>query len=191
MKYSDAIFKNFISLFISSTRKMWLGDADMKAHDNVRTAHWHYLSCSPKLSSCCCCLVAKSCPTPCDPMNCSRPGFPVLHLLSELAQTHVRWVCDAIQPSRPLLSPSPPALNLSQQQGLFQWVSSSHQVAKVIGASASASVPPIQGWFSFRIDWFGFLHVQGASLVAQMVRGLATANYPSISFLPLSRNCIS
>ena len=65
-------------------------------------------------------------------MDCSMPGFPVLHQLLELAQTHVHRVGDAIQPSHPLSSPSPPALNLSQHQGLFQGVSSSHQVAKVL-----------------------------------------------------------
>ena len=61
-------------------------------------------------------------------MDCSTPGLPVHHQLPELVQTHVHWVGDAIQPSHPLSSPSPPALNLSQHQGLFQWVSSSHQV---------------------------------------------------------------
>ena len=66
------------------------------------------------------------------PMDCSMTGFPVHHQLPELAQTHVRQVSDAIQPSHPLLSPSPPALNLSQHQGLFQRVTSSHQVAKVL-----------------------------------------------------------
>ena len=76
--------------------------------------------------------VAQSCPTLCDPMNRSRPGLPVHHQLPEFAQTYVHRVGDAIQPSHPLLSPSPPALNLSQHQGLFQWVSSSHQVAKVL-----------------------------------------------------------
>ena len=76
--------------------------------------------------------VAQSCPTLCDPMDCSTPGFPVHHQLPELAQTHVHWVSDAIQPSHPLSSLSPPAFNLSQHQGLFQWVSSSHQVAKVL-----------------------------------------------------------
>ena len=81
----------------------------------------------------CCCSVAQSCPTLCNPMDCNMPGFPVLHHLPELAQTHVHWIGDAIQPSHPLLSPSPPALNLSQHQGLFQWVSSSHQVATVLG----------------------------------------------------------
>ena len=76
--------------------------------------------------------VAQSCPTLCDPMNHSTPGLPVHHQLPEFTQTHVHQVGDAIQPSRPLSSPSPPAPNLSQHQGLFQWVSSSHQVAKVL-----------------------------------------------------------
>ena len=76
--------------------------------------------------------VAYSCLTLCDPMNHSTPGLPVHHQLLESSQTHVHWVRDAIQPSHPLLSPSPPALNLSQHQGLFQWASSSHQVAKVL-----------------------------------------------------------
>ena len=75
--------------------------------------------------------VAQSCPTLCNPTDCSTPGVPVHHWLPELAETHVHWVGDAIQPSRLLLSPSP-ALNLSQHQGLFQWVSFSHQVAKVL-----------------------------------------------------------
>ena len=76
--------------------------------------------------------VAQSCPTFCDPMHCSTPGLPVHHQLLEFTQTHLHRVSDVIQPSHPLSSPSPPAFNLSQQQGLFQWVSSSHQVAKVL-----------------------------------------------------------
>ena len=76
--------------------------------------------------------VAQLCPTLCSPMDCSTPGFTVHHQLPELAQTHVCWVGDAIQPCHPLSSPSAPAFNLSQHQGLFQWVSSSHQVAKVL-----------------------------------------------------------
>ena len=79
-----------------------------------------------------CCSVAQLCPNLCYPMDCSAPGFPVLHHLPELAQTHVHWVSDAIQPSHPLLSPSPPAFSLSQHEGLFQWISSSHQVTKVL-----------------------------------------------------------
>ena len=76
--------------------------------------------------------VAQLCLTLCNPMNHSTPGLPVHHQLLESTQTFVHWVGDAIQPSYPLSSPSPPALNLSQDQGLFQWVSSSHQVAKVL-----------------------------------------------------------
>ena len=76
--------------------------------------------------------VAQSCPTLCDPMKRSPPGLPVNHQLPEFTQTHVHRVSDAIQPSHPLSSPSPPAPNPSQHQGLFQWVTSSHEVAKVL-----------------------------------------------------------
>ena len=76
--------------------------------------------------------VAQSCPILSDPMDCSTPGLPVHHQLPEFTQTHVHWVGDAIQPSHPLSSPSPLAFSLSQHQGLFQWVSSSHQVAKIL-----------------------------------------------------------
>ena len=76
--------------------------------------------------------VAQSCLTLCDPVNCHTPGLPVHHQLLEFIQTHVHWVGDAIQPFHPLSSPSPPSLNLSQHQGLFKWVSSLHQVAKVL-----------------------------------------------------------
>ena len=76
--------------------------------------------------------VAQSCPTLCNPMNRSTPGLPVHHQLPEFTQTHVHRVGDAIQPSHPLSSPSPPAPNPSQHQGLFQWVNSSHEVAKVL-----------------------------------------------------------
>ena len=68
----------------------------------------------------------------CNPMDCSTPGLPVHHQLPECTETHVHWVGDAIQPSHPSLSPSPPAFNLSQHQGLFKWVRSLHQVAKVL-----------------------------------------------------------
>ena len=76
--------------------------------------------------------VAKLCPTLCDPMNHSMPGLPVHHQLPEFTQTHVHRVSDAIQPSHPLSSPSPPARNPSQHQSLFQWVNSLHEVAKVL-----------------------------------------------------------
>ena len=86
----------------------------------------------------CCCSVTKLCPTLWDPMDCSTPGFPVLHHLPEIMQTHVHWVSDAIQPSRPLLSHSP-AFSLCQRQGLFQLVGS-------IAASASVLPMNIQCW---------------------------------------------
>ena len=92
--------------------------------------------------------VTQSCLTLCDPMDCSTLGTG-LHQLQELAQTRVHWVWDAIKLSHPLSSPSPPAFNHSQHQGLFKWVSCLHQVAKVFEFSASASALPmnIQDWF--------------------------------------------
>ena len=107
--------------------------------------------------------VAHSCPTLCDPMDCSMPGFPVHCQLLEFTQTHVHWVGDAIQPSYPLSSPSPPAFNLFHHQGLFQWVSSSNQMGQSTGVLASTSVLPVntQDWSPFRMDWLDLLAVQG------------------------------
>ena len=87
--------------------------------------------------------VAQSCPTLCNPMDCSTPGLSVHHQLPEFTQTHVHWVGDTIQPSHPLSSPSP-ALNLSHHQGLFKWVSSSHQVAKVLECQLQHRDNPVQ-----------------------------------------------
>ena len=92
----------------------------------------HQGSLSKVLSSVQFSSVAQACPTLCDPMNCSTPGLPVHHQLPEFTQTHVHRVGDAIQPSYPLSSPSLPAPNPSQHQSLFQWVNSSHEVAKVL-----------------------------------------------------------
>ena len=89
--------------------------------------------------SSCCCTVAKLSLTLCDPMDCSTPGFSVLHYLWEVAQTHVHWISDAIQPSHPLSSPSPPAFSPFQHQRLFPWVSSLHEVAKYWSFSYSIS----------------------------------------------------
>ena len=108
--------------------------------------------------------VSQLCPTLCDPMNHSMPGFPVHHQLPESTQTHVHWVGDAIQPSHPLVSPSPPALNLSHHQGLFKWVSSSHQVAKTLGASASTSDLPMNTWDWFPLGWTGCISLQSKGL---------------------------
>ena len=94
--------------------------------------------------------VAQLCSTLCSPTNCSTPGFPVHHQRPELTQTHVHWVSDAIQPSHPLSSPSPPAFNLSRHQGVYQWVSSSHQVAKILEFQLqhqSFQWMNIQDWF--------------------------------------------
>ena len=112
--------------------------------------HWYGKSC---LYDYFCCSVIKLCLTLCNTVNRSMPAFLVLHYLPEFAQTHVHWVSDAIQPSHPLLSAFPPASNPSQHQGLFQWVSSSHQVAKYW--SFSFSISPFNeypGLISFRID---------------------------------------
>ena len=105
--------------------------------------------------------VAQLCPTLCNPMDCSTPGLPVHHQLPEFTQTHVHWVGDAIQPSHPLLSPSPPAFNLSQHQVLFQWVSSLHQVAKYWSFSFNISPPNEYPGLIFRTGWLDLLAVQG------------------------------
>ena len=107
--------------------------------------------------------VAQSCQTLCDPMNHSTPGLPVHHQLPDFTQTHIHQVGDAIQPSHPLSSPSPPAPNPSQHQGLFQWVNSSHEVAKVL-VSASASVLPMntQDWSP--LGWTGWISLQSKGL---------------------------
>ena len=94
------------------------------------------------------------------PHELQHARHPCPSLYPEFAQSHVLWVSDAIQPSHPLSSSSPPAFNLCQHHGLFQWVSSSHQLAKVLGVSVSASVLPvnIQGWFP--LGWTGLISLQ-------------------------------
>ena len=117
---------------------------------------------SKKPSSCC--LVTKSCPTLCDPVNCSTPGFPVFHYLLEPTQTHVHWVGDAIQPSHPLSSPSSLALSLSQHQSfLMSWLFTSG--GQRIGSSAPASVLPmnIQNWFPLGLTGLISLQSKGLS----------------------------
>ena len=111
----------------------------------------------------CCCSVAKLCPILCNLMDCSTPGFPVLHYLQEFAQTHIHWVSDATQPSQPLSSASPLAFSLSQHQSLFF-----NELALCIrwpkSWSFSFHISPsneCSGLISFRIDWFDLLAVQG------------------------------
>ena len=114
------------------------------------------------LYSCCCFSFAQSRLTLCDPMDCSTPGFPVLHHRPDLAQTHVHRVGDAIQPSHPLSPPSPPIFSHSQHQGLFQWVALCIQWPEYW--SVSFSISPSNEYFgltSSRIDWLDLLAVQG------------------------------
>ena len=118
-------------------------------------------------------------------MDCSMPGFPVHHQLLELTQTHVHSVSDAIQPPHPLSSWSPPAFNLSQNQGLFQWVSSSHQVAKVLEFQLQYQSSQWIFWLiSFRIDWFDLLAVQGTlKSLLQHHSSKASILWPSAFFI--------
>ena len=104
--------------------------------------------------------VAQSCLILFDPMNRSMLGFSVRHQLPEFTQSHVHWVCDAIQPSHPLSSPSPPTFHLPQHQDLFYWVSSSHQVAKVL--EFQLQHPSFQWILRSNFHW--------SSLVAQLVK---------------------
>ena len=112
------------------------------------------LVCTPYLMMIFSFVVVQSCLTLCNPMNCNMPGFPTLHHLLEFPQIHVHWVSDTIQPSHPLLSPFPPAFNLSQHQDLFQRVSS-HQVAKYGCFSFTISWRMVNEW----IVWTNFLEV--------------------------------
>ena len=108
--------------------------------------------------------VVQSCPALWEPVDCSMPDLPVHRQLPEFTQTHVHWVGDAIQPSHLLSSPSPPAFNLSQYQGLFKWVSFFASGGQSIGVSISASVLPmnIQGWFP--LGWTGWISLQSKGL---------------------------
>ena len=98
--------------------------------------------------------VSQLCPTLCDPMICSTPGLPVHHQLPEFTQTHADRVGDAIQPSHPLSSPSPPAPSPSQHQGLFQWVNSLHEVAKVLDSLYFWDF--FCNWLLTKVFWFFF-----------------------------------
>ena len=131
-----------------------------------------------------CSSVAQSCLTLCDPMDCSMPDFPVHHQLSELTQIHVHHISDAIQPSHPLSSPSPPsAFNLSQHQGLFQGVSS-HQVAKLLEFQLQHQ--SFQWIFSTDFLSDGLVGSPGSPRNSQES---STPQFKSINFLLLSFLC--
>jgi len=127
-------------------------DAKRAGWDGLGDRGWHIYT-SVQFRS-----VAQSCPTLCDPMNHSTPGLPVHHQLLEFTQTHVHWVSDAIQPSHPLLSPSPPALNIFPMSQLFA------SGCQSIGVSASISVPPMntQDWSP--LGWTGWISLQSMGL---------------------------
>ena len=134
------------------------------------------------------CSDTKLCLTLCDPMDCSTSGFPVLHYLPEFAQTLVPWVGDALQPSHPLSSPSPPAFNPSQHQGPFQSVGSSYQVPKYW--SFSFSISPSNEYselISFRTDWFNLLAVQG-TLKSLLQHHSSKASFLQCSAFRVSQN---
>ena len=170
-KCLSVYYKMIFTLFFSYTyphlwelQKTWPFSAkDYSGHSPVFPFWKGGCELSVQFSSFQLILVAQSCPIICNAMNCSTPGLPVHHQLPEFIETHVHWVRDAIQPSHPLSSPSP-ALNLSQHRGLFKWVSSSHQVAKVLEFQLqhwkdSSNEHP--GLISFRMDWLDLLAVQG------------------------------
>ena len=117
-------------------------------------------------------------------MSCSMPGLPVHPQLLELAQTHVHWVGDAIQPSHPPSPASPPALNLSQHQSLFQWVSSSLQVARVLEFQLQHQ-PSLEcsGLISFRMDWLDLPEVQGTLQESSPTQQFKCINSLALSFL--------
>ena len=108
--------------------------------------------------------VTQLCQTLCDPMDCSMAGFPVHHQLPEPTQTHVLWVGDAIQPSHPLLSPSPSAFSLSQHQGLFKWVSSLNQVAIVLKLQLQHQSFQWIIRDCFPLGWTGWISLQSKGL---------------------------
>ena len=131
---------------------------------------WHLEKSDHVTNPVLCCmlyLVAQLCLTLCNPMNSSMPGLPVHHQLPGSTQTQVHWIGDAIQPSHPLSSPYPPALNLSQHQGLFKWVSSSLMTLAIRWPkywSFSFNISPSNeypGLISFRTDWLDLFAVQG------------------------------
>ena len=122
--WSNVLFKAIVFLLIFCLDDIAIGKTGVLKSPKIvvllSVSHFQFSS------------VAWSCPTLCDPMDCSTPVLLVHQQLPVFTQTHVHWVSDAIQPSHPLLSPSPPTFNLSQHQGLFRWIISLHQVAKLL-----------------------------------------------------------
>ena len=156
-----------ILIMLTQNRAPWCMNVENKA-DCIKIASKKAGKKYGKISSLPCCSVTKSCLILGNPVDCSMPGFPALHYLLEFAQTHVHWVGDATWASHFLLLPSPPALNYSQQQGLFQWVGSLHQVAKVLKLQLQHQPFQcifIQVWFPLRLTGLvSFLSKGGSRL---------------------------
>ena len=133
--------------------------------------------------TCCCCSVTQLCLT-CDAMDCSMPGFPLFHRLPELAQTHVYWVSDAIQPSHSLLSPFPPAFNLSQQRVFSNESALCIRWPKYWHFSISPS-NEYSGLISFKIDWFDFLAVQGTLKSLESIISVALSLLYGLAVTPV------
>ena len=128
------------------------------------TFQWPWRQYWPLYLICCwCCSVTQSCLTLYNCMDCSMPGLPVPHHLPEFAQIHAHCISDAVQPPYPLMPSFPSALNLSQHQGLFQWVICSHQMTKILELQLQhqSFSSEYSGLISLKIDWFDLLAVQG------------------------------
>ena len=119
--------------------------------------------------------VTQSCLTLCDPIDCSRPDLPVQHQLPEFTQTQVHWVSDAIQPSHPLSSPSPPAFHFFQHQGVFKWVSSLHQVAEVLELQLQHQ----SSQWIFRTDLLNMMSVLSSGVVRDLNIPLSSVLWPA------------
>ena len=138
----------------SLEKTLMLGKSEgSRASSNTKTSHW---SLSVQFSS-----GAQSCPTLCNPIDCSTPGLPVHHQLLEFTHTYIYWVSDAIQLSHPLSSPSSPIFCLSQHQGLFKWVNSLHQVIKVLEFQLQHESFQWTFRTDLLMDWLDLLAVQG------------------------------
>ena len=132
--------------------------------------------------NCCCCSVTKSCPTLCNPMNYRMPGFPVFHYLMEFSWTHVHWVSDAIQPSHPLSSPSPPASIFPGIRIFFDKSTLCFRRPKYWSFSFSISPSnEYSGLISFRIYWFDLLAVQGT--LKSLLQQFNSINSSALSLL--------
>ena len=135
------------------------------------------------LSLCCSCSVTRSCPTLCNPMDCNMPGLPIPHLLLEFAQGHVHCISDAIQPSHPLM-PSSSTLNLSQHEGLFQWVRFSSQLTKILELHLQHQFFQwISGLISLRIDWFDLLVVLAIQGTQELPGHMSGENHNSKRYM--------